>query len=212
MTLDQFQRVLVLGAHPDDEMACAGTVARLAASGADIELVTFSNCSDEVPTGFTPSQLIQEWREAARVVGVTRLTMHSLPNRNLPDHRQEILDILDRYRKRDIDLVLVGASNDSHQDHATVTAEAKRAFRLMRTTILGYELPMNHVSGFVVTGFVCLEEKHVDLKVKVVQAYRSQAGRTYMAENFVRGLAAVRGVQCGATAAEAFDVIRWVGR
>ena len=37
------RRALVLGAHTDDEFACAGTIARLVESGSEVHLATFSN-------------------------------------------------------------------------------------------------------------------------------------------------------------------------
>jgi LmbE family N-acetylglucosaminyl deacetylase len=205
--IEHFHRVLFLGAHPDDEMGCAGTLARLAEAGAAVSVVTFSDCHDLIPTGFTVADLRAEWQTALLTLGITEPpVLLDIPNRRFPIHRQAILDTLDERRGR-YDLVLLPATSDAHQDHGTVAAEGIRAFK--HATILGYELPMNTIRSATWAGFVRLEPRHVELKVEHVQTYRSQAHRPYMAEAFIRGLAAVHGVQAGCEAAEAFEVIRW---
>lgn len=203
-----FRNVLVLAAHPDDEMGCAGTIAKLAREGAVVSALTLSTCGDLVPPPFTVTDLVDEWGRALDLLGVLDQNILDFPNRHLPEYRQDILSIFDRYRERDFDLVLVPSSADVHQDHATVYAEAIRAFK--RTTILGYELPFNHIRGSLMTSFVRLDPELVDLKVQHIALYASQSGKPYVAERHVRALASVRGIQVGAEYAEAFEVIRWV--
>jgi len=206
--IDGVRRVLVLGAHPDDEMACAGTISRLAGSGAHVTLVTFSRCRDMIPAGFRVEDLEAEWQAGCELLGVAASVLHDVPNRHFPAHRQDILEILDEFRLQPFDLVLVPSVTDSHQDHSTVGIEATRIFKW--TTIWGYELPINSVSGGVPNVFVRLDPAHVEAKIAHIQTYRTQADRPYMNERYVRGLVAVRGLQCGAEAAEAFSVIREV--
>jgi LmbE family N-acetylglucosaminyl deacetylase len=205
--IERFRRVLFLGAHPDDEIGCAGTLARLTEAGTSISVVTFSDCRDLIPAGFTVDDLLGEWHAALELLGVREPPLlYGLPNRHLPEHRQAILEQLDPLRGR-YDLVLLPASSDIHQDHATVSAEGVRAFK--HATVLGYELPMNTIHEATWAGFVRLDPRHVETKVDHARTYRSQAARPYMAEPFIRGLAAVHGIQAGCAAAEAFEVIRW---
>lgn len=194
-------RVLVLGAHPDDEMGCAGAISRLKREGAEVRLVTFSQCRDLNGPG-----LVAEWSRAAELMGIDA-ELGDLPNRRLPEHRQDILDELDKHRGK-YDLVLCPARYDAHQDHAAVTNEAVRA--LKGTTILGYELPLNHVGGSELGAFVKLTTADMHAKLAHVGQYASQADKPYMNSDYVRGLARVRGVQAGCEFAEAFEVIRWV--
>lgn len=199
-------RVLFLGAHPDDEMACSGLLAKLAREGSAIDAITFSDCSDLIPDGFTSADLISEWHEALNLIGVKSRLLWTIPNREFPAHRQEVLSLLDDYRGK-YNLVLCPASFDAHQDHATVSAEAVRA--LKHATILGYEHPQNEVRSTAITGFIHLDADLVEVKVRHAATYRSQAGRPYMNEDYIRGLMAVRGVQAGCAAAEAYEVLRW---
>jgi LmbE family N-acetylglucosaminyl deacetylase len=208
--IEQFKRVLVLGAHPDDEMGCAGTLARLAEAGSEIDVVTFSDCRDLIPAGFTVGDLLNEWRSATQLLGipVANLALHDIPNRNFPEHRQRILSVLDERVRIGYELVFLPASSDAHQDHATVSAEGTRAFK--HATVLGYELPMNTVAASTLSCYVRLSDRHVNVKVQHASTYESQANRRYMDAYYIRGLVAVRGVQANMPAAEAFEVIRWI--
>jgi N-acetylglucosamine malate deacetylase 1 len=198
-------RVLFLGAHPDDEMACSGYLRRLADEGAQISAVTFSDCDDLIPEGYTVDDLVGEWRTAMSLLGVSDVTLLDVPNRRFPEFRQTILAALDGYRGK-YDLVLCPAPSDAHQDHHTVTLEAIRAFK--HTTLMGYELPMNCVGDARRTGYVRLTPALMDVKVRHAAAYRSQSLRPYMDPDYIRALARVRGVQAGCRDAEAYDVIR----
>lgn len=200
-------RALVLGAHPDDEMGCAGTVARLVEDGTLVDLLTFSRCSDLIPKGYIVDDLVEEWMtSASHVLHMNEIHILDIPNRRFPEFRQAILSELDRHRG--YDLVFAPASSDAHQDHSTVMAETIRVFK--HAKILGYELPMNTVRQSVWAAYARLDERHVDTKIEVVKTYKTQAFRPYMTEEFIRGIVSVRGVQAGTRYAEAFEVVRWV--
>lgn len=193
----QFRNVLVLAAHPDDEMGCAGTLARLADAGAQITLHTFSRCSDLNGPG-----LMDELERAMDLLGVTSNTSDDIPNRRLSDFRQHVLNQM----TGTYDLVLTPATSDEHQDHATVTREAIRAYK--HSTILGYELPLNTVRESRLSAYVRLDS--IDVKLAHAALYASQADKPYMDPRYIEGLARMRGLQCGAEFAEAFEVIRWI--
>lgn len=204
MILNQFEgrKVLVLAAHPDDEIACSGTIANLSDLGAIIKLVVFSRCEDV-------GNLEPELLRAYQFLGIREIYWDTLPNKQLPNHRQTILNILDTMRT-DAELVLTPARSDIHQDHAAVTAEAIRVFKWQ--TILGYEHPQNTVGSACWNAYVELDQTYVDTKVTHAGLYRSQSGKPYMNPDYIRGFAAVRGMQIGAGYAEAFEVIRMVFR
>ena len=202
------RRALVLGAHTDDEFACAGTIARLIESGAEVHLATFSSAEESVPDGFDRDVLKREIRAAIAVLGIAeeRFRLHGLPVRHFPEHRQEVLERLVALRAEiEPDLVLLPALTDIHQDHGTVAREGLRAFK--HATILGYEMPMNDLR-FEASCYVTLEARHLDLKLRHAAAYASQGHRSYLQPEAIRSLAAVRGLQIGADAAEAFQVVR----
>ena len=210
--LGAFARVLVVCAHTDDEFGCAGTVTRLLEGGAHVRYVALSRCEESVPPPLPPDVLEQECRECTARMGLTPddVSVLGFPVRHFPDYRQPILETLVRLaREYRPELVLLPSSFDTHQDHATVFNEGFRAFK--HSTILGYEMPQNLIS-FSHSAFVELTREQLDRKVYALESYRSQAFRPYSTGEFIRGLATVRGVQCNASYAEAFEVVRLILR
>jgi len=204
------KRAIVLGAHTDDEFGCTGLIARLIETGTEVHYACFSSCEESVPEGFDPDVLKREVVDAIGILGIPleRFYLYDFRVRHFPQNRQAILEELVALRRRiEPDLVLLPSSSDIHQDHGVITTEGIRAFK--HATILGYELPMNTIS-FRHACFVRLEPQHIEIKIRHAAAYVSQQHRPYMSASFLSGLAAVRGVQMNAPAAEAFEVVRMV--
>jgi hypothetical protein len=47
-------------------------------------------------------------------------------------------------------------------------------------------------------------------KLESLKCYRSQIGRNYANEEYIKGLALTRGIQVGGRYAETFNLIRWI--
>lgn len=203
-------RVLVLCPHTDDEFGCAGTLVRLAEAGASIRYVALSRCEESVPAGLPIDVLEHECRACTASMGIPdeMVSVERFPVRHFPAHRQEILELFVRLRREfDPQLVLVPSSYDTHQDHHVVFEEGFRAFK--HSSMLGYELPQNLIS-FNNSAFVRLDERLLARKVEALRCYASQEFRRYASEDFIRGLATVRGAQCNGDFAEAFEMIRLI--
>jgi LmbE family N-acetylglucosaminyl deacetylase len=204
------KRALVLAAHTDDEFGCAGTIARLIRGGVDVRYVALSRCEESVPKGFPDDVLETECRAACSELGIKaeHTDIWRFKVRHFPAHRQEILERLYSLNKElSPDLVLAPSLRDMHQDHATVSVEAFRAFK--HSTLLGYELPQNLIA-FEHAAFIALSEDDFAAKARAVAAYKSQAHRPYAPVEFMRSLAVVRGVQANTGLAEAFEVTRLI--
>ncbi len=208
--IKQFKRALVLAPHTDDgEFGCGGTINRLVEEGCEVYYVAFSTCRQSVPKQFPEDILEKEVKAATAVLGIKpgNLFILDYDVRMFNFRRQDILDDLLKIKKRvNPDLVFIPSTDDVHQDHATINAEGKRAFK--SSTILCYELLWNN-TNFNTACFVSLEEKHVAMKVNAISMYESQAHRSYSDPEFLRGLAKVRGVQSGNLFAEAFEIVRF---
>lgn len=209
--LSSFERVLVLGAHPDDgEFGCGATMAKLADAGVEVYYAMFSPCEESLPEGVPRDVLSTEARRSSRILGMKEedLVFFDFPVRKFPQYRQEILEEMVSLRKRlQPDLVLLPSTADLHQDHATIAAEGWRAFKSV--SLAGYEVAWNNLS-FTSHLFSVVEEDHVARKIAAVKAYESQHFRSYSKDSFIRSLAEVRGTQVGRPLAEAFEVIRWI--
>jgi len=206
-----FNKILVLGPHTDDgEFGCGGTIAKFIEAGKELYYATFSCAEESVPAGLPKDILLTEVKNSSAVLGIpeSHLLIYRYPVRKFAHYRQDILEDLVQLRnKLNPDLVLMTSLHDLHQDHFTIANEGLRAFKF--TSILGYEMPWNNIN-FETRSFVHLEERHIQKKLESVKCYRSQTGRKYANEDFIRGLAITRGVQCGTEYAETFEVIRWI--
>ena len=206
-----FSKVLILAPHTDDgELGCGGAISKFVEGGMDVYYAAFSVAEKSVPDEFPKDVLEIEVKKAMAVLGVpkTNLMIYRYEVRTFSYRRQDILeDIVSLRNELQPDLIFMPSPNDLHQDHKVVAEEAIRAFK--RFTILGYEEPWNNIS-FNTVSFIPLEEKHIKKKIEALKCYETQRYRSYLNEEFIRGLARTRGTQIEVKYAEAFEVIRWV--
>jgi len=210
--INNVNKVLVLAPHTDDgEFGCGGTICRLIEEGKEVFYVAFSSCEESVPEGFPKDILVTEVKEATKHLGIkpANLRVLNYQVRRFSYKRQEILEDLIVLRKEiDPDLILIPSLEDVHQDHMTIANEAVRAFK--NRNIYSYELPWNNFR-FSMDCFIILEEKHVNQKLEALRKYNSQAAiRSYVSEEFLKGLASVRGTQVGRKYAEVFEIKRQI--
>lgn len=203
--------VLVLSPHTDDsELGAGGSINRLSREGHDIYYVAFSTCDESYPDSYQ-GVLEGEFEDVMELVDPTEYYVLDFTVRRFNERRQDVLEELIRIRD-DVqpDLVIGPSLSDFHQDHVVVANEMIRAFKT-NASIIAYELPWNHVN-FETQMFYKLTPGDIDGKLEQLSMYESQIednDRLYFREEFIRGLASVRGVQCNSVYAEAFNVIRW---
>jgi LmbE family N-acetylglucosaminyl deacetylase len=204
------ERALVLCPHTDDELGCAGLILRLLERGTKVMFYALSRCEASVPPPYPENTLELECRNAtaALCLPADQVSILRYPVRHFPQHRQDILELFVKINKEmKPQLVIMPSSFDNHQDHATVYQEGFRAFK--HSTMLGYELPQNLIS-FSNTAFVTLSEQHLRRKIEALSKYESQKFRPYTTADFISSLAKVRGMQCNALYAEAYEVVRLI--
>jgi N-acetylglucosamine malate deacetylase 1 len=203
--------VLILAPHTDDgELGCGGTIAKFVEEGHNVFCAAFSIAQDSVPEGFSSDALKWEFIAAMKILGVDEknLRLYDYPVRIFSDYRQSILEDIVKLRKEiEPDIVFLPSKNDIHQDHQVITAEGLRVFK--KISLLGYELPWNNIV-FETRSFVKLEERHLLKKMLALKQYKTQMQRSYLNEDFIRGLAITRGTQFETEFAEAFEVLRFI--
>jgi N-acetylglucosamine malate deacetylase 1 len=203
------KKILIVSPHTDDgELGCGGTIAKFIEEGDTVEYVALSCCEKSVPPEYPPDILSKEVKKATGILGITNPILLGFEVREFPRLRQEILDSLILLRNKiRPDVVFAPSRYDTHQDHKTTIEEVIRAFK--NCTILGYEQPWNNIT-FNTLAFVPLDEIHIRKKIDALQCYETQKNRSYLNQDFVRGLAVTRGTQIEEKYAEAFEVIRWI--
>ena len=200
--------VLFLGAHPDDiELGCGALIAHIVHQ-TDLRCVTLSDNQKNPALG----HLVEEHRDSMRMLGVPQenVILGPFETRRFPHLRQEILEyMIDLNRKYRPEIVFVHTKADIHQDHATITEEALRAFR--GTTVLGFDV-IRSSYGFFPNFLVEVTQEDVECKIKALARYTTYADRYYFKEDITRATLIRNGAICERPYAEGFDILRVIGR
>lgn len=215
------QTVLVVAAHPDDEvLGCGGTMAAHVARGDEVHvLILAQGLASRGPAEEAAFQALRAAaREAGEALGVTSLTLL-----NFPDNRLDGVELLDLVKvveeqvaRHRPEVVYTHFAQDLNVDHrvthnAVVTACRPQPEHCVRT-ILCFEVPSStEWSGhaFVANWFVDIGP-HLEKKKAALAAYAGEM-RPFPHPRSIEGachLAAWRGASAGVAAAEAFVLFR----
>jgi len=216
--LPRFQRVLVLAPHPDDEtIGCGGTIARLAARGADIEVVVLTDGEATIggqppalgggrSTEATAAARRSEAMLAAGVLGASTVVTPGLADGRLSNELAtlgEVLDAaLDRHRP---EVVLLPWPMDGHPDHRAVTrALATRSIR-PRCELYGYEV---HTPILQPDRVVDIEVT-LATKATALAAHRTAASAFDLEATLALSRWRSLATTAGRSSAEAFLTLQW---
>jgi len=200
----KIQRVLAVGAHPDDiELGCAGTLAKITKEGGKAICVYLSRGEKSG----NPETRSNESVAALSKLGVKDVVFGDFPDTNIP-HTHDCIQFLEDYcTEFKPDLVLTHSINDAHQDHRTVGWLSHSAFRNCKK-ILAYESPrVTH--DFKPQFFVDISEM-IETKWNCLKTHSSQKTKRYLSYESMVNLAYFRGSQVGVKAAEAFEIIHYL--
>lgn len=223
-------RLLVVGAHPDDEMlGCAGTLARHAEAGHEVHILVAGEGatarSGRDSGGAEPPEVLalrEAARRAARTVGAMEPRFLGLPDERLDgmpllELVQRIETVLDEVRPS---VVYTHHGGDLNLDHrlihqAVVTAcrpMPGQAVRCIYTfeTLSSTEWSTGAIGElFAPTRFVEISAQ-MDKKMEALRHYQAEMRPWPHSRSLegIRALAAYRGASMGMEAAEAFMVIR----
>ncbi|WP_324827745.1 PIG-L deacetylase family protein [Qipengyuania zhejiangensis] len=214
---------LVIAPHPDDEvLGCGGTISRLVASGATVDVAIVTRGMPPAYTQEHVDQVHGEAKAAHTRLGVRNTHFLDFPAAQLDQVPQAELNQAVRELMLDVqpDTIFVPFVGDIHVDHKLVFGAAMVASRpaggFRPDRILAYEtLSETNWSApylsepFVPNVFVNIED-HIDSKIEAFEAFASQC-RPFPNERStqaLRALASVRGACVHVPAAEAFVLVR----
>lgn len=216
--------VAVVAPHPDDEtLGCGGTLLKHIARGDDVHWIVFTGISTEL--GFTEERVRSRDEEILRVAesygfaGTHRLGFPTMQLDRLP--KADLVGALGAVVKRlGVHTLYVPYRNDAHSDHAAVfdacaactktfrypSVQSVRAYETLSETEYGVK-PED--TGFRPNLFVDIAA-FIDRKLEIMSIYANEMAPFPFPRSDVALLAQaqLRGTQCGATAAEAFMLLK----
>jgi len=224
-------RVLVVAAHPDDEvLGCGATMARLAREGHEVFIAILGegfnarHASSETPDAGAVQRLRDECRRVATLLGAKDLFLHALPDNrfdtvSLLDVVKVVEAVIDRVRPR---VVYTHHGGDLNVDHAICSRAVLPATRPLPdgpvAEVMMFEVPSStewsfqrYAPAFHPTVFVDVHDT-LETKVQALALYQGEA-RAFphpRSPEALRAIARRWGSTVGVHAAEAFELVRAV--
>jgi N-acetylglucosamine malate deacetylase 1 len=222
------KNILVIGAHPDDEvLGVGGTIAKAVSQGSNVDVLIVTDGVSSQYQGHSEQSEIERRREShlyqcCQLLGVRQVTQW-----DLPDMKLDTVPHIELNRKfeefladRSYDLVFVHHGGDINKDHQIVFESFMVAARPVPgcniRTILTYSTPSSTEWGGYCSENVFLPNVYIDIadclaqKLGALNSYKDEL-RDYphprSALN-VENSASYYGSTVGQYAAEAFHLIR----
>jgi LmbE family N-acetylglucosaminyl deacetylase len=220
MNLNDWRRILVFGAHIDDEIiGPGGTIARLSKAGAEVTVVTFTGGTKD--TGYSRvelkdkiAQLRREEAAAAdRVLGVSERIFLGRPSQGVVNDTatyQECVRLIRHYKP---DVIFTHWGEDKHRDHravSEVTDEARWKAWDHVLADLGEpyytpELYFYEINELFPHPTILVDiSDTITIKLEAMKCATSQLDVLPGVVSFIRGVGAARGFLRGTEYAEAF--------
>jgi LmbE family N-acetylglucosaminyl deacetylase len=201
------QRVLFLGAHPDDiELGCGALIHHIAPMSEVLSVTLSDNQKNPLL-----KNVVQEHYKAMAVLGVPKdkVLLGQFTTRIFQDARQDILEYFLKLRNDfKPDIIFVHSKQDVHQDHNTMTDESLRAFRGI--TLLGFDVVRSSY-GFFPNFLVEVSEEDVNAKIEALSQYETYRDKYYFNSELTRSIMVRHGALAEVPFAEGFDILRIVG-
>ncbi|MBZ9703497.1 MULTISPECIES: PIG-L deacetylase family protein [unclassified Mesorhizobium] len=216
-------RLLVIAPHPDDEvLGCGGTIARMAAQGAEVHVAVVTRGSPPAFTEEMTERVRSEAKAAHACLGVQQTHWLDLPAAQIAETPHATLNRALLTLLRDVvpDTLLIPFVGDVHMDHQLIFLSSLVAARPTQSqyprTIMAYETVSETnwnapyvTPSFVPNVFIDIAST-LDRKLEAASMFASQI-RDFPHERSIetlRALAIVRGTAAHLRAAEAFVLLR----
>lgn len=219
------KRVLVICAHPDDEViGCGGTIHKHTSQGDNVKLIVMTNGEDA--RAVQNKERVNYLNKSCNILGIE--TVQSF---DFPDNKMDSIPLLDIIQTIEDDclsfdphIVYTHALQDLNVDHQITHQVAMTIFRaqpgISLDSIYTFEIASSSEwashsrrQEFCPNHFVDIE-KSIDKKMEALKAYDKEMrdfphSRSY---EYITALATVRGAQVGLNKAESFFTERTICR
>ena len=126
-----YERIIVFGAHPDDELRMAPALGKMAAAGTQITAAIFTDGCEGFPEPGMKETIVatraHESEEAQRVLGVARYVNLGAPDMGLVNSKEMLKKVIALIRETRPQAVFTHGERDRHRDHLAthqITMEA----------------------------------------------------------------------------------------
>lgn len=191
------ERLLVIGAHPDDaELMFGGIMSKYSRTGNELNIIIVSDGANWNRVGLDDKQTLiklrrKEAEDAAKILGVKKVKFLNFFDGMVK--RDELIPILiDEVRKLNPTIILTHSEHEGHPDHIEVSKAVQRICNLVNEPLpISNALwpsevpPVTNFKGLFVsqnifekfsseTRYILLDEQDIENKVEAVLCYKSQ--------------------------------------
>jgi len=214
------ERVLVVAAHPDDEvLLCGGSIAKLSERGSSVNILFLSTGAVSRTGDFSEVNILQNYAiEASKILGSSILSFDSFPDNemdSLPrlDIIKKVESFINHVRPQVIFTHYPGCANIDHRRTCEAVMIATRPWKERINVFGGSVLSSTAVlypSEWSPQFFVHLSKSHVKKKLKALSMYISETGPMPHPRSKAAVLsdAILTGSRCYSKYAESFMVLR----
>jgi len=210
------KKVAFFCAHTDDEMVCAGTLARLVREGSRVMIACMSVAATRKDRRgadvYESNEVIEEWKKATDLIGVKpgdRWLTKLRPSADFYPHRQAIADVLFEFvETHQPDVVFTLSPDDENPAHRIVGEESERVLRGRCDTVVRCQFPWNYSTGRK-NLFVQLDKTDWGKKLAVCDCYSSQAFR-YEYRRMFESYSVGDGLSVKCGPCETFELLRGI--
>lgn len=126
-----YERILVFGAHPDDELTMAPTMAMLAERGVEVYICISTNGSEGYPRPEWKSDIVQmraeEMADADAIIGTTERICIGADDMGLTNDKATFKQFIEVVRRVRPQVVFTHGPHDMHRDHLNTHALSREA-------------------------------------------------------------------------------------
>ncbi|MDX1761037.1 MAG: PIG-L deacetylase family protein [Christiangramia sp.] len=222
------KRVIVISAHPDDEvLGAGGAILKHVADGDEVFWLITTNISTD--QGFSEERVFSRQKEIESVeeqLGITRTFLLNYPTMTLSSSSliKMVPKISEVFNEVKPEVIYCVNRSDAHSDHR-ITFDAvlacTKSFRYPYIKkVLMYEClsetefaPALPEKVFFPNYFIDIS-KYMDKKLEVMQVYASEVGEHPFprSNRNIKALAVFRGASVGVEYAEAFQLIKYIDK
>ncbi len=222
--LKKIKKILVVCAHPDDEViGCGGTIAKFS-KYADVNLLTFTD-GESSRLNKNKKKIIKRRQmllKSSKILGINNTHQHNFKDNELDTYSNlELTKLIEKYLlKYKPDTILTHYKNDLNIDHRKIFRSVITATRPFKNNLI------KNIFSFEITSSTELSfynerfnpnlfiniEKSIEKKKRALNIYKNQFDKKkglLTVENILN-LSKYRGNFIGCKYAEAFEIVRLI--